>query len=114
MAQILHRALQKTVLLRNAAEARVFGVRTGNGRKIVTGVPDARGGGIEIREDAQDAAAARRPAGKRVNMKKIIALVKRKTAALFFKGTKTRKIENPFLGVRREKFFEEADDVAAV
>ena len=75
-------------------------------------IPDARLRGIQIREDAQDAPAARGAARKCVHMQQIVAFVQRQPAAFFFERAKARKIDGPFPGVGHAEIWSGSRSVA--
>ena len=72
--------------------------------EILRGVPNARSLGIQVGEDPQNSSAARGPAGKRVHMQQVVALVDREVAAFFFERAKTRKIEIHFVAYGARNF----------
>ena len=106
--------LTRRVAFRNPAKASVFRELPCQGLKRSGGLPDPRLGGIQVREYAENPAAAGGAAGKSVHVKQIVTLVKGQVAAIFFEGTKTREIENPLIRVRRKKLRQELDHSRAV
>ena len=82
--------------------------------EILRRLPHAGLRRIQIREDAQDAPAARRAAGKRIHVQQIVALVQRQAAPFLFKRAKAREIERPLPGVGREKLRREVGHLRGI
>src|SRR5690348_18231457 len=71
--------------------------------KTLTHQPDALLAGIDIGKYAQYAPAPRGPAGKRVHVQQVIALMQRQIAALLLQRTKASVVQLELSRIRAQK-----------